>query len=81
MPMINRKLTADSDIDLALIFTDLDVSRWFETQVPSMMLAAKIDSSVEPHPISNEDFNSGNPFVVEIEKTGIRMTPELIQQN
>jgi hypothetical protein len=35
-----------------------------------MIMAATIDSRIEPHPISHDDFNSGNPFVVEIKKTG-----------
>jgi hypothetical protein len=26
-----------------------------------MLLAAKIDSRIEPHPISHEDSNTGNP--------------------
>ena len=62
------KSTDDSNIDLALIFTNLDDSRRFDIQVQLMLLAAKIDSRIEPHPISHEDFNSGNPFVVEIKK-------------
>jgi len=67
------KSTDDSDIDLALIFTNLDDSRRFDIQVQLMLLAAKIDSRIEPHPISHEDFNSGNPFVNEIKKTGIEI--------
>lgn len=67
------KSTQDSDIDLALIFTNLDESKRFDIQVQLMLLAAKIDSRIEPHPISHEDFNSGNPFVVEIKKTGIEL--------
>jgi predicted nucleotidyltransferase len=67
------KSTDDSDIDLALIFTNLDDSRRFDIQVQLMLLAAKIDSRIEPHPISHEDFNSGNPFVIEIKKTGIEI--------
>ena len=67
------KSTDDSDIDLALIFTNLDDSRRFDVQVQLMLLAAKIDSRIEPHPISHDDFNSGNPFVVEIKKTGIKI--------
>jgi uncharacterized protein len=65
--------TDDSDIDLALIFTNLDDSKKFDMQVQLMLLAAKIDSRIEPHPISHEDFYSGNPFVVEIRKTGIEI--------
>ncbi len=65
------KSTADSDIDVALIFTNLDDSKRFDIQVQLMLLAAQIDSRIEPHPISHEDFNSANPFVVEIKKSGI----------
>jgi len=67
------KSTDDSDIDVALIFTNLDDSRRFDIQVQLMLLAAQIDSRIEPHPISHDDFNSGNPFVVEIKKTGIEV--------
>jgi uncharacterized protein len=67
------KSTDDSDIDLALIFSNLDDSNRFDLQVQLMLLAAKIDSRIEPHPISLEDFNSGNPFFVEIKKTGIEI--------
>lgn len=67
------KSTEDSDIDVALIFTNLDDSKRFDIQVQLMLLAAQIDSRIEPHPISHDDFNSGNPFVVEIKKTGIEV--------
>ena len=67
------KFTEDSDIDIALIFSNLDDSKRFDIQVQLMLLAAKIDTRIEPHPISFEDFNSGNPFVVEIKKTGIKI--------
>ncbi|MDD2965087.1 MAG: nucleotidyltransferase domain-containing protein [Bacteroidales bacterium] len=67
------KSTEDSDIDLALIFTNLDDAKRFDIQVQLMMLAAQIDSRIEPHPISHNDFDSGNPFVAEIKKTGIEV--------
>jgi len=38
-----------------------------------MLLAAQVDSRIEPHPISHEDFDSENPFVAEIKKTGIEV--------
>lgn len=63
----------DSDIDLALVFKDLDDSIRFDIQVQLMIIASQIDSRIEPHPISHEDFNSGNPFVIEIQKTGIEI--------
>ena len=65
--------TDDSDIDLALIFSRLDDSKRFDIQVQLLLLAAQVDSRIEPHPISQEDFNSGNPFVFEIKKTGIEV--------
>lgn len=68
------KSNKESDIDLALIFRNLDDSRRFDIQVQLMLLASQIDSRIEPHPISHDDFNSGNPFVVEIQKTGIEIS-------
>ncbi|OQX75494.1 MAG: hypothetical protein B6D61_10260 [Bacteroidetes bacterium 4484_249] len=67
------KSNQDSDIDLALIFKDLDDLERFDIQVQLMLMAAQIDSRIEPHPISINDFNSGNPFVAEIQKTGIEI--------
>lgn len=65
--------TDDSDIDLALVFTNLSDSKRFELQVQLMLMASNIDSRIEPHPISHEDFISGSPFVNEILKTGIEI--------
>lgn len=65
--------TQDSDIDLALIFRNLDDSKRFDIQVQLMLLASQIDTRIEPHPISHDDFNSDNPFVVEIKKTGFEL--------
>jgi predicted nucleotidyltransferase len=70
---VSGKSTKESDIDLALIFKNLDESKRFDTQVQLMMLAAQIDTRIEPHPISFEDFLSGNPFVAEIKKTGVKI--------
>ena len=63
----------DSDIDLALIFNKIDDSKRFDLQVQLMLLAARVDTRIEAHPISQEDFNSENPFAVEIKKTGIEI--------
>ena len=68
--------TLDSDIDLALIFKDLDDSLRFDIQVQLMLLASQIDTRLEPLPISLEDFYSGSPFAVEIKKTGIKILEE-----
>ncbi len=63
----------DSDIDLVLVFRKLDDSRRFDTPVELMIMASQIDSRIEPHPISLDDFNAGNPFVAEIQNTGIEI--------
>ena len=63
----------DSDIDIALIFDELNDSDKFDLQVQLMLLAAQIDSRIEPHPISKEDFDSSNPFAIEIKRTGIEI--------
>lgn len=65
--------TQDSDIDLAIIFSDLDDSKRFDVQVQLMLLASQIDTRIEPHPISHNDFYSDNPFVAEIKKTGFEI--------
>jgi len=63
----------DSDIDIALIFKSLDDSKRFDVQVHLMLLASQIDTRIEPHPISHDDFYSDNPFVAEIKKTGFKI--------
>lgn len=63
----------ESDIDVALVISNLSDNERFDTQVKLMMLASKIDNRIEPHPISSEDMISNNPFAVEIRKTGIQI--------
>ncbi|MDZ7739616.1 MAG: nucleotidyltransferase domain-containing protein [Bacteroidales bacterium] len=68
-----RNFNQDSDIDLAIIFKDLDDSKRFDIQVQLMLLASQIDTRIEPHPISHDDFYSENPFAREIRKTGFKL--------
>lgn len=63
----------DSDIDVALVIDNLADTDRFDTQVRLMLLAAQIDSRIEPHPISKSDLISDNPFMVEILRTGIKL--------
>ncbi len=63
----------DSDIDLAIVFRDLNDSKRFDIQVQLMLLASQIDTRIEPHPISHDDFLSDNPFVQEIKRTGFEI--------
>lgn len=59
----------DSDIDIALIFTNCE--NLFDTRVGLMQISRKIDLSIEPHPMAEEDFEEGNSLAEEIKKYGI----------
>jgi uncharacterized protein len=63
----------DSDIDVALIFDRLEDYEKFDVQVQLMLMASDFDCRIEPHPISQKDFNSNNPFVAEIKRTGVKI--------
>jgi predicted nucleotidyltransferase len=63
----------ESDIDIALVIDNLPDKDRFDTQVKLMILASQIDTRIEPHPISKEEFISNNPFAIEIRKTGIEL--------
>ena len=65
----------ESDIDIAIIIDKLKDEEKFDVQVQLILLAAQIDSRIEPHPISIDDINSGNPFAFEIKRTGIEIKP------
>ncbi|MGA7722743.1 MAG: nucleotidyltransferase domain-containing protein [Ignavibacteriaceae bacterium] len=64
-----------SDIDIALIFDQLNDNDRFDLQVQLILLASKFDFRIEPHPLSIEDFNAYTPFTSEIKKTGIEVKP------
>ncbi len=64
-----------SDIDIALVIEHLTDEEKFDLQVHLMLLASKFDSRIEPHPVSDMDFDSSNPFVNEIKKNGIEILP------
>lgn len=62
----------DSDIDIAIISSDF--SDIIEDGAKLIGLTWKIDTRIEPHPITTEDFESvANPFVKEIVDTGIKV--------
>jgi uncharacterized protein len=58
----------ESDIDIAVIFSDYDDS--IDMQLELMRLRRNIDSRIEPHPFKERDFNLLNPFAAEILKYG-----------
>jgi predicted nucleotidyltransferase len=61
----------ESDIDIAIILENMQ--DFFVTQKLLMKLRWSIDPRIEPHPIKAQDFNSSNPFAIEINRTGIEI--------
>ena len=62
----------DSDIDIAIISSDF--SDIIEDGAKLIGLTWKIDTRIEPHPITTEDYKKvSNPFVKEVVDTGIKV--------
>ena len=53
------KKSNNSDIDIAIMLNRLPDEEKFDMQVQMMMLSSHFDTSIEPHPMSIEDFHSG----------------------
>ncbi|HLP46725.1 MAG TPA: nucleotidyltransferase domain-containing protein [Candidatus Kapabacteria bacterium] len=67
----------DSDLDIAVISPDFGKNRLFE-RIRLLNISSKIDSRIEPHPISTKDWKEGwKEIVYEINKTGIRIPVNL----
>ena len=61
----------DSDIDIAIISSDFNDI--IEDGAKLIGLTWKIDTRIEPHPITTEDYQKvSNPFVREVVDTGIK---------
>ena len=61
----------DSDIDVAVVLdSNNDI---IDLMVELMMYTQDIDLRIEPHPIKEQDFEEGNPFVDEIKNTGLKV--------
>lgn len=54
----------DSDIDLAIVIDKFDDS--FSIQLKMMKLRRNIDTRLEPHPYTSEEWTKENPFIKEI---------------
>ena len=62
----------DSDIDIAIISSDFNDI--IEDGAKLIGLTWKIDTRIEPHPITTEDYQEvSNPFVREVVDTGIKV--------
>ncbi len=61
-----------SDIDIALV-SDMFEGNLFKDKDKIRKVTLSISSEIEAIPFSLDDFNSRNPFVKEILKTGIKL--------
>lgn len=61
----------ESDIDIAVVLGNM--TDFFDTQMQMMRVRRSIDLRIEPHPISESEFNTTNPLALEIQKTGIEI--------
>ena len=61
----------DSDIDVAVILESN--ANTLDLMLELMMLTQNVDLRIEPHPIKENDFEEGNPFVEEIKTTGLKV--------
>ncbi len=68
-----NKQSSGSDIDLAFIFEEDKPIDYFDLQAQMLSLASYIDTRIEPHPMSSEDFTLENPLAYEIINTGMEI--------
>lgn len=68
-----NKQSSHSDIDLAFIFDENNLIDYFDLQAQMLFLASYIDTRIEPHPMSSEDFTPENPLACEILNTGLEI--------
>lgn len=68
-----NKQSEYSDIDLAFVIDNSNSIDFFDLQAQMLMLASYIDTRIEPHPISTEDFTTENPLACEIINTGLEI--------
>ena len=69
---VKGKATQWSDIDLAIISPDFSADL-FQEQLDLLRLAAQIDDRIEPRPFRPDDFNTSEPLVSEIKRTGLKV--------
>jgi len=69
--------TPDSDIDVALVISNMTDEEKLNLQVQFLLAGTKFDSRIEPHPIASQYFVANNPFVAEVLDGGIEVKPEM----
>jgi len=68
----------ESDIDIAIVMSNMP--DFFDAQMQMMRVRRKVDLRIEPHPISENEFNTTNPLALEIQKTGIELSLFYVNQ-
>jgi predicted nucleotidyltransferase len=68
---VNGNFNKDSDIDLALVISNL--TDRLGTQTKLLKLGRDFDYLIEPHSFDKSEFNHQYPFTHEIFTTGIRV--------
>ncbi len=63
--------TNDSDIDLAIIFKEIDDI--FNRRIELMQLRDNDELMIEPHPFLESDFNQSSPLASEVIKSGVKL--------
>ena len=63
-----------SDIDIALVSESFDGVRFLDRN-KIMKITLNISKDIEPMPFSPQKFTTDDPFVKQIMKTGIHLTP------
>jgi predicted nucleotidyltransferase len=62
-----------SDLDIAVISSQFGKNR-LEDRIKLMKISARIDTRIEPHPVSLKDWEEGwKELVFEIQRTGIKI--------
>jgi predicted nucleotidyltransferase len=69
---VTGKAHEDSDIDILLISPDFEDNR-FEARVELLHLTWRIDTRIEPHPMTPDEFELSNPLAAEVMKTGVEI--------
>ena len=68
----------ESDIDIAVVLGNMP--DFYDVQMQLMRMRRKVDLRIEPHPISEKEFNKINPYAIEIKRTGIELSLQPINQ-
>lgn len=64
-----NQMDEDSDIDIAVVMKDVPVKLFKEVEL--MKYRRQVDSRIEPHVLTTDEFDS--PFFLDVARTGVRI--------